>query len=303
MKILLTGATGLIGSALGPVLLAAGHHVIELRRQAGASQETLAAWDLQSGIVDLSRCGPLDGVVHLAGETVAQWWTPAAKARIHDSRVRGTRILCEALAKMSQPPRVLLCASATGFYGNRSDEVLDERSAPGVGFLADVCREWEAAAAPARERGIRTVHLRLGIVLTPKGGALAKMLPAFRFGLGGPLGDGRQHWSWIALDDLLRVVLHALKDERLSGPVNVVTPHAMTNREFAAVLGAVLSRPTFLRIPAFAVRILFGEMGEETVLASAKVMPATLSQNGFVFAFPELAGALRRLLGARQDAA
>lgn len=297
MKILLTGVTGLIGSALRPVLLAGGDHVIELRRRAVAGQETRAAWDLESGVVDLRRCGPLEGVVHLAGETIAQRWTPAAKARIRDSRVRGTRILCEALAKMSQPPEVLVCASATGFYGNRGDEVLDEQSAPGKGFLADLCREWEAAAAPARDRGIRTVHLRLGIVLTPKGGALAKMLPAFRLGLGGPLGDGEQYWSWITLDDLLRVVLHALKDERLSGPVNVVAPQAVTNREFAEVLGAVLRRPSFLRVPAFAVRFLFGEMGEETVLASAKVRPATLGQSGFVFAFPELASSLRHLLG------
>jgi len=297
MNILLTGATGLIGSALKPALMAAGHHVIELHRRTGPNQESQATWNLEACEIDLSRCGPLDAAIHLAGENVAQRWTPIAKARIRDSRVRGTHLFCEALVNLPQPPKVLVCASATGFYGNRGDEILAEQSAPGTGFLADVCREWEAAAAPAIGSGIRVVHLRLGVVLTAKGGALARMRPAFRLGLGGPLGDGKQYWSWIALDDLLRAILHTLTNDSLGGPLNAVAPQALTNREFARSLGAALRRPCFLKIPAFAVKLLLGEMGEELLLSSARVRPRKLEQSGFVFNHPELAPALSRLLG------
>ena len=293
MNILLSGASGLIGSALKPVLLAAGHRVLELRRQIDDRAGPQATWNWEAGQIDLSRCGQLNAVIHLAGEGIAQRWTSAAKVRIRDSRVLGTRLLCEALADLPQPPKVFICASAAGFYGNRGDEILDEQSAPGTGFLAGVCREWEAAAASVQQCGIRVVHLRLGIVLTPEGGALAKMLPAFRLGLGGPLGDGKQIWSWIAREDVLRVIEHALTDERLAGPVNTVAPQAVTNREFARTLAAHLHRPCFLTMPAIAVKILFGQMGEAALLASARVRPGKLEQSGLVFQHPELAPALQ----------
>lgn len=219
------------------------------------------------------------------------------KRRIRDSRVSGTRLLSEALAKLPTPPKVLVCASATGFYGDRGEEWLDERSAPGRGFLAEVCQEWEAAAKPARERGIRVVPLRIGIVLTPKGGALARMLPPFRFGLGGRLGDGRAYWSWVTLDDLLEAIQRALADTSLQGPVNVVSPNPVTNAEFTRILGRVLKRPTILPVPRFAVESIFGEMGREAILASFRVKPAKLIESGFRFRFPDLESALRHLLG------
>jgi uncharacterized protein (TIGR01777 family) len=284
---------------LAPVLSANGHEVVRLIRAPSPATEagSLATWDPGAGQIDLTRAGNLDGVVHLAGETIAQRWTPAAQRRIRDSRVAGTRLLCDALAKLSPPPRVLVCASATGFYGNRGEEWLDERSAPGHGFLAETCQQWEASAHPARARGIRVVHLRMGIVLAPRGGALAKMLPAFRFGFGGPLGDGRAYWSWIALEDLLEVILSALSNEPIEGPVNGVSPNPVTNAEFSRTLGRVLRRPTLFAVPRFAVEWLFGEMGREALLASFRVRPAKLIETGFRFRFPELELALRRVLG------
>lgn len=239
---------------------------------------------------------PLDAVVHLAGETIAQRWTAKAKARIRASRAEGTRLLSEALARLERPPKVMVCASATGYYGHRGDQVLDEQSPPGRGFLAEVCQEWEAAAASVSVKGVRLVHLRLGIVLTSQGGALAKMLPAFRLGLGGPVGDGRQFWSWIAFDDLLAVIRHCLNDEFIAGPVNAVSPEPVSNQAFTRGLAAVLRRPAFLRLPGIAVQILLGEMGRETLLTSARVRPARLEQSGFRFQYPDLEGALRRYL-------
>lgn len=299
MNVLVSGASGLVGSALVPRLVAGGHRVIELRRSSAGAAVAQATWDVAAGRIDLSQASPLDAVVHLAGESIAQRWTPAAQARIRDSRVRGTRLLCEALAALPQPPRVFVSASATGFYGDRGDETLDEQSAPGTGFLADVCRDWEAAAEPAQERGLRVVHLRFGVVLAPKGGALAKMLPAFRLGLGGPVGTGRQWWSWIALDDLVGAISQALTDDKLRGPVNAVSPHSVTNREFARTLGRVLGRPSFMPLPVFAVKKLLGEMGREALLASARVRPAKLLESGFQFQFPELRAALEHLLAKK----
>ena len=224
MNILVTGATGLIGSALCPALEAAGHRVAKLKRGAGASP----SWNPEAGIVNLGLPASCEAVLHLAGESIGARWTRERKRRIRESRVGGTKLLCESLAKLSPLPRVLVCASATGFYGDRADERLDEASPPGRGFLADICREWEAAAAPATAAGIRVVHLRFGIVLAGRGGALAKMLPVFRLGLGGRLGDGRQFWSWIALGDVVGAIAHAIHCASLRGPgsTRVASPAA-----------------------------------------------------------------------------
>lgn len=286
----------MIGSAWGPALEQAGHQVVPLRRGASSAGAHGPWWEPNDDRVEWGDGTGWDAVVHLAGENIAGRWTPARKARIRDSRVQGTRLLSEALARLATPPRVLLCASATGFYGDRGAEWLDERSAPGSGFLADVCREWEAAAAPAAALGIRVAHLRLGVVLTRAGGALAKMLPVFRAGLGGRVGSGRQFWSWVAIDDAVGAFLHALGSDQLSGPVNVVSPQPVTNLEFTRTLGAVLKRPACCPVPAFAVRLLFGEMGEATLLSSARVRPARLEQSGYSFRHPGLEEALRALL-------
>lgn len=296
MNILVTGASGFVGKAVVSHLTEKGQRVVPLRRAAGVN-EAGPTWNPLTGQVRLEPAGPLDAVIHLAGENIAQRWTAAAKSRIRSSRVDATRLLSEALARLPQPPRVLVCASATGFYGDRGDELLDENSAPGSGFLPEVCQAWEAAAEPARQRGIRVVHLRLGIVLARHGGALAKMLPVFRLGLGGRLGTGRQHWSWIALEDLLRVVERALEDDGLKGAVNAVSPEAATNARLTEALARVLGRPAFLSVPVFAVKVLFGAMGCEALLASARVRPARLLNSGFAFDFPELQAALNHTQG------
>ncbi len=296
MNILVTGASGFIGRAVVSRLTQNGHRVLPLRR-ASAGGEAGPTWNPEIGQIRLDPAGPIDAVIHLAGESIAQRWTPAARARIRSSRVDATRLLSGALARLSQPPRVLVCASATGYYGNRSDEVLYEGSPAGTGFLPEVCRAWEAAAEPARQHGIRVVHLRLGIVLARHGGALAKMLPVFRIGLGGRLGSGRQYWSWISLEDLLRVVELALQeDDCLSGAVNAVSPAAATNADFTRGLARALRCPVSLPMPAFAVGLIFGDMGREALLASARVQPAHLLEGGFVFRFPELDATFQHLL-------
>jgi len=298
MNVAITGSTGLIGSALVPRLTSRGHGVVRLVRRtpAIASAERLARWNPDTGAVEPGLDG-VDAVVHLAGESVAGGrWTEARKRRIRESRVPPTRKLCETLARQPTPPRVLLCASAIGYYGNRGDQVLREESAPGAGFLPEVCREWEAAAEPAVRRGIRVVHLRIGLVLSPKGGALAAMLPVFRLGLGGPVGSGAQWMSWIGMDDTLGAILHALMNEALAGPVNLVAPAPVTNREFARTLARVLRRPAIFPFPAFAARLVFGQMADELLLASARVEPARLQATGYAFRDATLEGALRRLL-------
>jgi len=297
MNVLVTGSTGFIGSALVRVLHTDGHHVVRLVRSAPRPGAAEVRWDPAGGVIEASGLEGMDAVVHLAGERVTGRWTPAKKARIRESRVAATRLLCEALAACAEPPRVMVCASAVGYYGDRGVERLREESPPGSGFLAEVCRDWEAAADPARRRGIRVVHLRIGVVLSREGGALGQMLRLFRMGLGGTLGSGRQFMSWIAMADLLEVIQHAIATETLEGAVNAVAPNPVTNLEFTRTLGRVLGRPTIFGMPTIAARLLFGEMADEVLLASTRVEPARLLASGFRFRFPHLEGALRALLG------
>ena len=297
MNILVTGARGLIGRALVPFLTTDGHRVLRLVRSKAGSGAGDVAWNPTAGTLDRAAFGGLDAVVHLAGENIFGRWTARKKARIRDSRGRATRLLCESLAQLSPPPRVLVCASAVGYYGDRGDEALREESAPGNSFLAEVCREWEAATQAVTDAGIRVVNLRFGMVLTLAGGALATMLLPFRLGLGGRFGSGKQFMSWIAIDDALRVILGALTTEELRGPVNAVAPNPVTNLEFTRTLGRVLSRPTLFPVPGFAAHFVLGDMADELLLASACVEPARLLATGFRFRFPELEGALQHLLG------
>ncbi len=301
MKVLVTGSSGLIGSALVPFLTTGGHTVVRLVRNGGTRRAGTIAWDPATGAIDAAALEGLDAVVHLAGESIAGGrWTAEKKARIYGSRVDGSKRLVQALSSLARPPKTLVAASAIGYYGHRDADVVDEDSAPGAGFLADVVREWEAATQPAAARGIRVVNLRFGVVLSAAGGALATMLPPFRFGAGGPIGGGQQFMSWMAIDDAIGAVLHALATPTLSGPVNAVAPQPVTNAEFAKTLGRVLSRPVFLPLPPFAVKLAFGEMGEELLLASTRVEPQRLKESGYEFRFPELEGALRHVLGREQ---
>ena len=295
LRVLVSGARGLIGSALLARLRDGGHETGVLTRHAEGPGEV--GWDPARDRLEARAIEGFDAVVHLAGEPIAQRWTPQRKALIRDSRVAGTGLLARRLADLERPPRVLVSVSAIGFYGDRGVESLDEASPPGTGFLPEVCRAWEEAAGPASARGIRVVHPRLGLVMTPRGGALARLLPPFRLGLGGPLGDGRAWWSWVAFDDVIAVLERLLVDEGLAGPINVVAPGAVTNREFARILGQVLGRPARLPVPALALRALFGEMADGALLASARVRPARLEAVGYPFRHPGLEPALRHLLG------
>jgi uncharacterized protein len=299
LHLLVSGAGGLIGSALLSRLTGEGHRVTRLTRRAVGPGEV--SWDPGGGGLDLRRLEPLDGVIHLAGENIAQHWTRARKTRIRESRVHGTRILAEALARLDPPPRVLLSASAVGIYGDRGDEILTESSTAGDprgDFLVAVCLDWEAAAEPARQAGIRVAHPRFGVVLSPHGGALAKLLLPFRLGLGGRQGSGAQWMSWIAINDVVGIILWLLTEQRMSGPVNVTAPNPVVNRDFMQCLGRVLRRPTPFALPAAGLRLALGEMGQRTLLASARVHPAKLLDAGYRFEHPILEGALRSVLGA-----
>jgi uncharacterized protein (TIGR01777 family) len=295
MKIIVSGASGLIGSALVPALREEGHEVVALCRAPQAFAGALGlVWNPETGFIDRAGFEGCDAVVHLAGENIAgARWTLAFKQRLRDSRVRGTQLLAETLARLKRPPAVLVCASATGIYGDRGDEVLTEDSPPGTGFLAGLGRDWEAAAEPARAAGLRVVHLRFGVVLSARGGALAKLLPVFRAGLGGPLGHGRQWWPWLALDDAVGVARFALARPALSGPVNAVAPGLVTQAEFARTLGRVLGRPAWLPTPAWALRLALGEMADAALLAGARVRPERLLAAGYPFRRGELGAALR----------
>lgn len=296
MKIGITGPTGLVGSALVPFLTTGGHHVTRIVR--ASTTEADAVWNPGTGQIDGGRLEGLDAVVHLAGENIAaRRWNAEQKARIRDSRVQGTKLLCATLAKLQRPPRVLISASAIGFYGDQGDRELTEESPSGSGFLPEVCREWEAATEAAKKAGIRVVQLRFGVILSPGGGALAKMLTPFRLGLGGRIGKGRQWMSWIALDDVVGCIHHALATDSLHGPVNAVAPRPVTNREFTRTLGKVLWRPTLFPMPAFVARRAFGEMANELLLASTRVLPRSLLDSNYRFLHGDLESALRHLLG------
>lgn len=292
MKILISGSTGLVGSHLLPYFEKQGHTVIRLTRKGPG-----IIWDPEAGTISTPAMEGFDAVIHLAGESIAKGrWNDAKKKRIRESRVRGTQILCQALAQLKAPPKTLICASAIGYYGSRDAETLTESSAPGHDFLAEVCQAWEASTRSALQRGIRVVNLRFGVILSAKGGALGTMLTPFKLGMGGKIGTGQQYMSWITLDDVLGVVQYALENESLRGPVNTVAPQPVTNEQFTQTLGQVLSRPTLFPMPAFAARLAFGEMADALLLSSQKVEPALLHQGGFAFRYPNLEGALKHLL-------
>jgi uncharacterized protein (TIGR01777 family) len=293
LTVAITGASGLIGSALVTRLRQRGHTVRRLVRRTPDVNAGDVQWDPQRGQLDPAALTGVQAVVHLAGEPIAQRWTAARKEAIRTSRVQGTDLLARTLASMPQPPAALLSGSAIGYYGNRGDEPLDEGSRAGTDFLAGVTQDWERATTPAARAGVRVVLLRTGIVLAKEGGALAKLLLPFRMGMGGPIGNGRQWMSWIALEDHLRAIEFALHSASLRGPVNLVAPNPMTNAEFASVLGRVLARPAFLPVPRFALELLYGEMADATILAGQRVTPAALTGAGFSFALPTLEQALR----------
>jgi uncharacterized protein (TIGR01777 family) len=297
MKILISGSHGLIGSALIRLLTTDSHEVIRLVRHTPTSGSPEIGWHPDKGLIDSQQLEGLDAVVHLAGESIASGrWTTEKKQAILESRVKGTTLLANSLAKLSQPPSVFVSASGIGYYGNRGDELLNENSTRGDDFLARVCVEWENATTPASEKGIRTVFARFGIILDANGGALAKMLTPFRMGIGGRVGSGKQWMSWMALDDAVGAIRFLLYDKFVNGPVNFVTPFPVTNAEFTKTLGHVLSRPTLFPIPAFAVRLAFGELADAALLSGQRVEPAVLQTRGFGFSLPRLEFALRKIL-------
>lgn len=290
-KVLVSGVSGPIGAALLPSLTAAGYEITRLVRDGSAGLRWNPAQPL-----DPAAVSGFDVVIHLAGEPIVGRWTDAKKAAIRDSRVLGTRHITEALVQAAKPPKVLISASAIGYYGDRSDELLREESSPGSGFLAEVCRESEAAAEIAARAGIRAVPMRIGLVLSPAGGALKKMLTPFRMGVGGRIGSGRQWWSWVHVQDIVGAVHHIMSTNSLRGPVNTISPNPVTNAEFTKVLGAVLSRPVILPMPAFAARLAFGELANQLLLASQRVEPAKLLASGYKFQYPDLTLSLRQIL-------
>jgi hypothetical protein len=297
VKILISGSTGLIGSSLIPHLSRQGHGIVRLVRRPTRHDAAEVHWNPSQGTIDVSGLEGMDAIVHLAGENIGNArWTARKKARILHSRVEGTRLLVNSLTRLAHPPKVLVSASAVGYYGSRGGEVLDEDSPPGSGFLPRVCREWEAATSPAAKKGIRVVNLRMAPVLTNRAGILPRMLTPFRLGLGARLGNGRQYMSWISVDDLIAVFDHVLRIESLRGPLNAASPCPVTNREFTQTLARVLRRTAFLSVPAPAVRLLLGEMADELLLASQRVQPSRLKASGYRFHHPDLESALRHLL-------
>lgn len=293
MKILITGATGLVGSALIEELTRAGHEMLCLSRGKTADiRWDHATYDIESP----DQLERLDAVIHLAGEPIMGRWTAAKKRRIFESRVLSTSKLADTLSQLKDKPSTFICASAVGYYGNRDADLLTEDSAAGTGFLADVCQAWEAAAEPARQAGIRTVHLRFGMLLSPKGGALKTMLPPFKMGLGGRIGPGTQYVSWASLDDAVKIIMHTLQTSSLEGPVNVTTPTPVTNLEFTRALGKALRRPTPFPVPAWLLLVVMGQMADELLLASQQVIPQKLTESGYTFQHTKLEEIFRAIL-------
>ncbi len=301
MKIAITGSTGLVGSVLIPFLLSGGHQVIRLVRKARGTNDdgtTSILWNPDQDQLNASELEGIDAVINLAGESIAgKRWTDEQKKRIIDSRIKGTGLLARTLSQLKQPPKVFFSASAIGYYPSSGDQPLVESSAAGAGFLPEVCKAWEAATKPAEDAGIRTVHGRIGIALSPKGGALSAQLPLFRWGMGGRIGPGTQYTPWIEINDLIGAIHFCVMNESMRGAVNLTAPGIVTNQEFTKTLGHVLDRPTFLPAPAWALRLVLGEMADGLLLPSLRVVPERLQQAGFVFTYPELEPALRHLLG------
>lgn len=297
MKVLISGASGLIGSALSEYLKSKGHSVKRLVRKVKQLSDDEISWNPAQETVDASDNEFFDAVVNLSGENIASRWNEEKKKKLFESRIKSTRTLCLFLAKLRQPPKVLVNASAVGYYGNKKDVIIDENSPSDYrSFLANLCREWESATGIAQRKGIRVVCLRNGVVLTTKGGALAKMLVPFKMGFGGIIGSGEQYISWITLDDLLNAILFIIENPNIEGPVNAVSPNPVTNREFTKTLGDVLHRPTVFSLPAPLIRIILGEMADETLLTSTRAIPRQLEQSGFNFQHPELKEALTSML-------
>jgi hypothetical protein len=298
LRILIAGATGLVGSQLAAYLSTAGHDVWSLVRRHSAHPDREIAWNPARGDLSPAALEGFDAIVHLGGANIAGGrWTAARKHEIRQSRVESTTLLAKTIAGLSRRPRVFFVASAIGYYGSRGDEPLNESSPPGDGFLPEVCVAWERSADTAREAGVRTVHGRIGIVLTPQGGALPPMLRPMRLGVGGPIAGGRQYMSWISLDDLLGAIEFCLQSDSIAGPVNLTAPQPATNRELTQALGRVLRRPSLLPVPAFAIRALFGEMGQRLIIEGNRVIPSVLQRSGFSFEVADLESALRWELG------
>jgi uncharacterized protein (TIGR01777 family) len=296
MKILITGSSGLVGSALFDFLASGGHQVYKMVRDKSISPNEIT-WDPEKGEIDLLKLENFDAIIHLAGENIAnKRWTKAQKEKIANSRIMGTRLLVDAINKLKNPPSIFISASAIGFYGSREDENLDENSKPGTDFLADTCIKWEEESKKLHNKSIRVVNTRFGIILDPRAGALSKLIPIFCIGGGGILGDGKQWMSWIALDDVLGALMHILANDKISGPVNLVAPNPHTNFDFTKILAKVMNRPALIPAPAFALKIVLGEMAEALLLSSARVEPKVLRDSGFEFAYPGLESALRHML-------
>ncbi|WOO41250.1 TIGR01777 family oxidoreductase [Rubellicoccus peritrichatus] len=293
MKIAITGASGLVGQALSESLKKDGHMVLPISRSSG---DDIVCWNPEAGTIEKEKLHGCDAIVNLAGEGIAQRWTSEVKRRILDSRIKSTRLIAETAASLEPKPKALINASAIGIYGYKKREAVDEDSSYGTGFLADVCKEWEPQTNAAEDAGIRVAQIRIGIVLSPKGGALAKMITPFKAGVGGPVGNGKQIASWIALDDLVHVFRLAIENDSVSGVINAVAPNPVSNREFATVLGQVLGRPSLVPAPAIAVKLAFGEMAAETVLSDLEVKSRRLPELGFEFQYPTLPEALKYLL-------
>lgn len=304
MKVLLSGSTGMIGSALVPLLLSHGHAVTRLIRPDTKSKSNgqvntdTIDWNPKTGEIDIAALSGFDAVVHLAGANIADGrWTEVRKKELIDSRIESTRLLSTGIAKTAQPPKVLIAASAIGYYGDRGQEEMSEAATKGTGFLADLCKQWEDACEPAAKAGIKVVNLRIGVVLSTTGGALAKMLLPFELGAGGQIGSGNQQFSWVSLDDVTGAILHILNTDSLEGPINATAPTPVTNKEFTRALGKVLCRPTLIPIPSFGLRALFGQMADECLIAGQKVMPTKLVKSNYQFRDTEIESALRRILG------